>query len=43
MLFVISVSWLLFAQIFSAGCAFLGISAERDSPETCLTVRRYLK
>ena len=43
MLFLISVFWLPFAQVLRAGCAFLGINAERDSPETCLTIRSYLK
>ncbi|MDA7428858.1 hypothetical protein PGB28_10345 [Primorskyibacter aestuariivivens] len=42
MLFLISVSWLPFAQVLCAGCAFLGINAERDNPDACLSERRYL-
>ena len=43
MLFLISDSWLSPAQVLRAGCAFLGINAERDNPDTDLSVRRNLK
>ncbi|WP_264759738.1 hypothetical protein [Thermohalobaculum sediminis] len=43
MQFLISVSWLPFAQVLRACCAFRVLNAERDNPETGLTEKRYLK
>ena len=43
MLFLISDSWLPFARVLRAGCAYRVLNSERDNPEIDLTDRRYLK